>query len=169
MINLRKISKDRKIYYTSYLAAIVGGFSAAYFVTDYLTNQGAAKGTIATCATITKSASFILTNITVYSLFHLHNYNDLSDWQKDIKKDLKSLFKSGMGSSIVAVILRGLFHYGFMFVGIEERIAMFIGYFATGGLPTYLKYRSDLKNNVVDKNLERIVTGKTPVTKRSLI
>lgn len=150
--NPNKIPRDRKIYYTSYLAAIIGGLASAYIITGYLADHGAAKVTIATCASIAKSTGFIIINITAYSLFHLQNYNSFNDWYKEIKTDSIVLLFSGMGSSLLAATLRGVFHYALMLAAVEERAAMLIGYFGTGGLPTYLKYRSDLKNNVVEKN-----------------
>ena len=152
-MDYKKTDNDRKRYYTSYLAAIIGGLASAYLVTDHLTDLGAAKETIAAWATIAKSTGFILANIAAYALLRLHNYKKIDNWYNEIKKDSKSLFLSGMGSSIVAVPLRGIFHYALMSAGTEARVAMFIGYCASGGLPTYLKYRSDLKSNVVEKKL----------------
>lgn len=155
--NPKRIPRDRTIYYVSYVTAIIGGLAAAYCVTGYLADQGATKGTIATCAAIAKSSGFIISNITAYSLFHLQNYKCLNDWYKNIKRDSKVLLFSGVGSSMLAATLRGVFHYALMLAAVEERVAMLIGYFGTGGLPTYLKYRSDLKNNLVEKNLEKLI------------
>jgi hypothetical protein len=150
--NVKCISGDRWIYYASYLTAVIGGLAAAYFTTGGLAEHGAAKEVIAAYASIADSAGFIVTNLAAYVLFHLQHYKSYADWHQEIRKDSKALLFSGVVASILATALRGLLHYVLMLASVEERTALFIGYCGAGGLPTYFKYRSDLKNNVVEKN-----------------
>jgi hypothetical protein len=150
--NVIHISGDRWIYYASYLTAIIGGLAAAYFTTGGLAEHGAAKVAIAAYASIADSAGFIVTNLAAYVLFHLQHYKGFTDWQQEIRKDSKALLFSGAVASILAATLRGLLHYVLMLASVDERIAMFIGYCGAGGLPTYFKYKSDLKNNIVEKS-----------------